>query len=100
YPRNCSLPIAGKVIFAGGMSAAYEDKPRNVLGGKVLPQEVLKIMLRGGTQGREYISLEENMQKIKIVLRRAGYIQLSGIEHIESKENESLQLAVTFKTTN
>ena len=95
YPTN-AFQIKGKVIFAGGMGMSVEDKPRNVMGGDILRAEVFKVVLCG----ENYIALEKEQHKVKEKLRQEGYIQLSGLEHIEPKEGESLlQLAVTFKST-
>jgi len=90
--------IAGKVIFAGGMGIATEDKPRNIMGGKSLQAEVFKVVVKDG----DYLSLEKALLRVKEALRQAGYIQLSGFEHIEPKEKDGgnlLQLAMTFKST-
>ncbi|MCL2234363.1 MAG: hypothetical protein FWC02_01630 [Firmicutes bacterium] len=94
YPDNSSQ-ISGKVIFAGGMGVSEYDKPRNVMGGDVIRAEVFKVVLRGA----DYICLEKALSEVKYALRKAGYPQLSGIEHIEPKEDGLLQLAITFKST-
>ncbi|MCL2860928.1 MAG: hypothetical protein FWE22_00735 [Firmicutes bacterium] len=94
YPESTSQ-VSGKVVFAGGMGVSEYDKPRNVMGGDVLRAEAFKVVLRG----TNYIQLEEILTKAKIALRNAGYHQLSGLEHIEPKEDGLLQLAITFKST-
>ena len=97
YPDNAPPNgISGKVIFAGGAGVSSEDKPRNVMGGEVLRAELFKVILRG----ESYVALEESFGKVKIALRQAGYIQLSGFEHVEPKDDGLLQLAVMFKTVN
>jgi len=91
-------PILGKIVFAGGLGVSYEDKPRNVMGGEILRSEVFKIIVKGD----DYVKLEDAHIEISDVLRREGYIQLSGLEHIEFSQKEtdnSMQLAATFKST-
>ena len=97
YPDR-DYPICGKVIFAGGMGVSEEDRPRNVMGGNPFRAEIFKIILRGAV----YIGLEKEQVKVTEALRNSGFIQLSGLEHIDTKELDGeklLQLAVTFKST-
>ena len=94
-PKPVDGRICGKVIFAGGMVVSESDKPRNVMGGEVLRAEVFKVILRD----ENYIELERALTRVKNALREAGYIGLSGFEHLESKEDGLLQLAITFKST-
>jgi len=93
YSPNPS-PIHGKFIFAGGMGVAYEDKPRNIMGGTIIRSEVFKIVLKGAN----YIELEHALIKASDALKHAGYIQASGFEHIETADDAFLQLAITFKS--
>ena len=90
--------IVGKVIFAGGMNVDDGRRPRNIMGGDVLDVQLFKVILCGAN----YIALEEAMISAKVELQRLGYMQISGIEHLDpiEKNGESLlQLAVTFKAT-
>jgi len=73
-----------------GISSA--DKPRKILGGKVLQAELFKVVL----QGQDYTSLEQNLHTISTTLKNAGYVQLSGLEHIEC--DKAPQLAITYKS--
>ena len=92
--QDGTYSICGKIIFAGGMNISDYDAPRNVLGGEVLHSEVFKVVLRGD----DYVALETNLKKVQATLRRVGFIQLSGLEHIEPKDDGLMQLAVTFKS--
>ncbi|MCL2369839.1 MAG: hypothetical protein FWC80_01220 [Firmicutes bacterium] len=87
--------IYGKVIFAGGKHLPDEDKPRNVMGGAVLPVEVFKVVLKG----EDYSKLEDYLNdRIKTALKNEGFIQISGFEHIDG--DTMPQLAVSFKSVN
>jgi len=85
--------VYGKVMFAGGKHLPYEERPRNVMGSEILCVEVFKVILRSN----EYSVLEENFTAIKTSLKKAGFIQISGFEHIDTEEGVPLQLAVSFK---
>ena len=59
---------------------------------------MFKIILRG----TEYTDLERKLTRVKETLRAAGYIQLSGLEHIKldiTHGDHMLQIAVIFKST-
>jgi len=91
YIQN-GMDYQGKVIFAGGKHMSDEDKPRNIMGGGILPVEIFKVIMKGSY----YDKLEEYLNYAKIALKNAGFIQISGFEHIDG---ESLpQLAVSFKS--
>jgi hypothetical protein len=92
FPAN-TFSIVGKVIFAGGYGISEYNQPRNIMGGTTLRVEVFKVMVKGN----DYIQLERVLVDVKKALNDQ-YVLLSGIEHIESKDEGFMELALTFKT--
>jgi len=87
--------IRGKIVFASTKDTPYYNSPKPVMGGEVIAVEVFKVVMRC----TDYAILERDLNFAKEALIKAGYVQISGFEHIEPKEGETaLQLAVSFKS--
>ena len=79
----------GKIVFTG------EEDPKIFLGGGVIAYETFRIIVRGN----DYRVLQQKPDLIKVSLKNAGYIPMSGYEDIEPEEGDSaLQLSIKFKS--